>query len=127
MNPEATDYSILADAGEEASIAPALDTLRELLRLSSAALTRQEILDRWPTPATLPTVNTLWRWLARACDIGMLLRTGAGSKADAFRYRLAMLPEPATLEPAPNRSANPLATPAEALDAITDSVKLKSP
>ena len=48
LNPEGTDYLLLPDAPPDAAIAPALETLRQLLGNSPAPLTRQEILDRWP-------------------------------------------------------------------------------
>ncbi len=84
LNPEGTDYLLLSVA-PEAALAPALDKLRQVLRESPQPLTRQEILDRWPTP-TPPAGNTLWRALASGCAQGVLVRTGAGTKAEAFRY-----------------------------------------
>jgi hypothetical protein len=33
-----------------------------------------------------PTANTLWRWLNRGMEMGLLVRSGAGSKKEAFRY-----------------------------------------
>jgi hypothetical protein len=90
MNAEATDYAVLAEGTEDAAaFAPALDAVRTLLGQVDAPLTRQEILSRWPTPATCPTANTLWRWLTRACELGILACFGAGTKLDPFRYRLA--------------------------------------
>jgi hypothetical protein len=90
MNAEATDYAILADRDlDPAAFAPVLDTLRTLLAAEPAPLTRHEILARWPSPATRPTANTLWRWLSRACELGVLVRQGEGSKTDAFRYGVA--------------------------------------
>ncbi len=47
---------------------------------------RHEIPTRWPSPATRPTPNTLWRWLSRACGLGVLVRHGSGSKTEALRY-----------------------------------------
>jgi hypothetical protein len=90
MNAEATDYAILADCDlDPAAFAPALDTLRTPLAAEQAPLTRHEILARWPSPATRPTPNTLWRWLCRACELGVLARHGSGSKTDAFRDGVA--------------------------------------
>ena len=70
---------------------PALETLRQLLRESPTPLTRQEILARWPESEPQP------RRLAVAlpgggCELGILVRTGAGTKTEAFRYRLAPPP-----------------------------------
>ena len=52
-------------------------------------LTRQEILTRWPSAALRPAPITLWRWLARACELKVLIRQGDGNKADPFRHGLA--------------------------------------
>jgi hypothetical protein len=90
MNPEATDYAVLAEGAEDAAaFAPALDAVRELAAQSPAPLSRQEILARWPTTSIRPTANTLWRWLTRACDLGILVCHGTGSKLDPFRYQPA--------------------------------------
>jgi hypothetical protein len=90
MNPEATDYAILAETEEAAAaFASGFDALRELLGRSSEPLDQQEILDRWPNPATRPAPVTLWRLLTRGCDTGLLVRVGEGNKKGAYRYGLA--------------------------------------
>src|SRR6202022_2509590 len=43
LNPDGTDFLLLPDAPPEAALAPALETLRQLLSQSPAPLTRQEI------------------------------------------------------------------------------------
>ena len=91
LNPEGTDYLLLPDAPPESASAAALETLRQILGQSPAPLTRQEILARWPEAQPPPSADSLWRWLTRACELGTLVRTGAGTKAGAFRYGL---PEP---------------------------------
>jgi AAA domain len=88
LNPEGTDYLLLADNPPEAALAPTLETLRQLLSQSAAPLTRQEILARWPE-GEAPRADSLWRCLTRGCELGLLVRTGAGNKAEAFRYALA--------------------------------------
>jgi hypothetical protein len=60
----------------------------QVLSQSPEPLTRQEILDRWPE-GERPRADSLWRCLARGCEAGVFVRTGAGSKAEAFRYGLA--------------------------------------
>jgi hypothetical protein len=87
LNPEGTDYLLLPDSPLEAALAPTLETLRQLLSQSSAPLTRQEILARWPEPP--PRADSLWRTLTRGCELGILVRSGEGNKAEAFRYGLA--------------------------------------
>lgn len=89
MDPEEIDYLLLADNPPGAALAPALETVRRLLSQSAAPLTRQETLDRWPEGEPPPRADSLWRALTRGCELGVLVRTGAGNKAEAFRYGLA--------------------------------------
>jgi hypothetical protein len=88
LNPEETDYLPLPDDPPAAALPPALETLRRLLGESPRALTRQEILARWPEGAPVPRADSLWRCLARGCELGLLVRTGEGTRAEAFRYGL---------------------------------------
>ena len=92
LKPEGTDYLLRADGPPEAALPPALETLRQLLRQSPVPLTRQEILARWPEGELPPRADSLWRCLTRGCELGLLVRTGAGNKAEAFRYGLAQPP-----------------------------------
>ena len=62
---------------------------RANVRQSPAPLTRQEILARWPETEPPPRPDSLWRTLTRGCELGILVRSGAGTKAEAFRYGLA--------------------------------------
>jgi hypothetical protein len=93
LNPEGTDYLLLLDNPPEAVLPPTLETLRQLLRDSSAPLTRQEILARWPEGEPPPRADSLWRLLARGCELEIFVRSGAGTKVEAFRYALAS-PQP---------------------------------
>ena len=52
-------------------------------------LTRQEILENWPGPQPPPRADSLNRCLLRACDLGILTRSGTGTKTEAFRYGVA--------------------------------------
>jgi AAA domain len=70
LNPEGTDYLLLADDPPEAALAPALETLQQLLRQSPAPLTRQEILARWPEGEPPPRADSLWRSLTRGAGPG---------------------------------------------------------
>jgi hypothetical protein len=88
LNAAGTDYVVLPDAAAEAALVPALETLRQILKESPGPLTRQEILARWPEPDP-PRADTLWRTLTRGCEMGMFVRSGAGTRAEAFRYGLA--------------------------------------
>src|SRR5262249_17760751 len=93
LNAEGTDYLLLADGPPEAPLPPALEALRRLLSQSPAPLTRQQILARWPEGEPPPRPDSLWRSLARGCEPGLFVRTGAGTRAEAFRYGLAQ-PQP---------------------------------
>jgi AAA domain len=88
LNPEGTDYLLLT-GDPQAAFAPALDMVRRLLLQSPVPLTRQEILTHWPEGESPPRADSLGRLLARACELGVLVRSGAGNKAEAFRYGLA--------------------------------------
>lgn len=90
LNAEGTDYIVLPEtAPEDADFDAALEVLHSLLTEAGAPLTRAEILARWPQGAPPPNATTLWRWLARGCEQGALVREGAGSKVEPFRYRAA--------------------------------------
>jgi hypothetical protein len=86
LNPEGTDYVLLADDPPGAALPPTLETLQQLLGQSLTSLTRQEILARWPEGQRPPRADSLWRCLARGCELGLFIRTGEGNKAEAFRY-----------------------------------------
>jgi len=90
LNPEGTDYVLLPD--RPPPHAPLLVTLQTLLSENPAPLTRQELLARWPREA--PREDTLWRTLARGCEQGLFVRSGTGTKTDAFRYAVASQTKP---------------------------------
>jgi hypothetical protein len=92
LNAEGTDYLLLPDAPSEATLAPALETLRQILGRSPEPLTRQEILARWPEGEPPPRADSLWRSLVRGCELGVFVRTGAGTRSEAFRYGLPQGP-----------------------------------
>jgi hypothetical protein len=85
LNAEGTDYLPVADDLPEVTLSQTLETVRRVLGESSGPLTRQEILARWPEGAP-PRADSLWRCLSRGCELGLLVRTGAGTRAEAFRY-----------------------------------------
>jgi hypothetical protein len=82
LNPEGTDYVLLEDSSRPHP--PLLSTLQTLLAECPTPLTHREILARWPGPA--PREDSLWRTLARGCEVGVFTRSGSGTKTDAFRY-----------------------------------------
>src|SRR5262249_4514667 len=75
LKAEGTDYLLMADEAPAAALPPALETLRRVLSQSPAPLTRQEILARWPEGEPRPRADSLWRTLARGCELGILVRT----------------------------------------------------
>jgi hypothetical protein len=87
LNAEGTDYVVLADGQPEESAD--LNTVCGVLRESPSPLTRDEILALWPADQPSPTPHTLWRWLNRGVEMGVLARIGAGNKKEPFRYRAA--------------------------------------
>jgi hypothetical protein len=92
LNPEGTDYALLPDESGVSGTAgqpAAFEIVRAILRQSDKPLTRQEILARWPESQTPPHPDSLWRTLNRGCKTGVLVRSGEGNKADAYRYGLA--------------------------------------
>jgi hypothetical protein len=86
LNPEGTDYVLVAEEPEQPTSLSGLETVRRILDESPEPLTRQEILDRWPESEPPLRADSLWRVLARGCELGILVRTGAGTKVEAFRY-----------------------------------------
>ena len=87
LNPEGTDYIMLTDS--PSPHAPLLGTLQTLLRASSTPLSREEILCRWPEGEPPPRADSLWRSLTRGCELGLFVRSGEGTKTEAFRYEVA--------------------------------------
>ena len=83
LNPEGTDYLLLPDGPPQAAFA-SLETVRQLLSQSSAPLTRQEILDRWPASEPRPHVDSLWRTLTRGCEQGSSSAAGRGPRRRHF-------------------------------------------
>jgi hypothetical protein len=85
LNTEGTDYVVLAKDAPAAELAPVLEPVCQLLRQSPGPLTRQEMLARWPQGES-PRADSLWRVLERGCEQGILVRSGEGTRAEAFRY-----------------------------------------
>ena len=51
-------------------------------------LTRQQILDEWHADLPVPSTKTLWRWLDRAVELGLVHCSGSGRRNDPFLYWL---------------------------------------
>jgi hypothetical protein len=87
LNPQATDYVVLADDHEDGFQAN-WHVLRMVLGDAPQKLTRDDILDEWPADFDKPSINTLRKWLDRAIGRGLVTSEGSGRKADPFRYWL---------------------------------------
>jgi len=85
LNPDGTDYILLPDLSIPAVQAPQLPIIERILREAPEPLTRDEILARWPE-TNRQRADSLWRTLCRGCELGLFVRKGAGTKAEAFRY-----------------------------------------
>jgi hypothetical protein len=92
LNPDDTDYLPVPDAPPEPSSPASLETVRRLLSGSATPLTRQELLARWPDADPPPRADSLWRLLSRGCEQGLFIRSGEGTRNDAFRYALSPSP-----------------------------------
>jgi hypothetical protein len=87
LNPDGSDYLLRTD---EAGT-PLVQTWAEveyILTRATEKLSIQTILERWPVDGDPPDGSTLWRWLKRATQQGIICRSGSGYRGDCFRYWL---------------------------------------
>jgi hypothetical protein len=70
-----------------------------VLEDAGSKLTRQEILADWPADFLKPPSLTLWRWLDRGVQKGLILQEGTGRKRSPFRYWLPGHEEKWALDP----------------------------
>jgi hypothetical protein len=89
LNAEGTDYVSLVDDAVEDGFQANWHALNMVLEDADKKLTRLDILNDWPPDVDKPHPGTLFRWLTRAFDRGLLARDGKGCKKDPFRYWLA--------------------------------------
>jgi hypothetical protein len=82
------DYRICNSALDE-DFARGWRPLRIVLEDADNKLRRVDILENWPPDFVAPSKATLWRWLDRAVDEGLVLREGEGRCNSPFRYYLA--------------------------------------
>jgi hypothetical protein len=92
LTPEADDYLLLGDDVPDES-RPVRDLLWAILESAAVKLTCRELLDQWPPEMPRPAKMTLWRILSTAVERKELLRDGAGTRTDPFRYWLPSLEE----------------------------------
>jgi hypothetical protein len=86
LNTEGTDYLARGSIADE-EFATHWCLLEGLLRQAESKLTREDILAGWPAEER-PDAATLYRWLRRAVDRGLLRQDGVGKCKAPFRYWL---------------------------------------
>jgi hypothetical protein len=86
LNAEGTDYLARGSFADE-EFAAHWRLLESLLSQVESKLSREEILAGWPAEDR-PDPSTLYRWLRRAVERGLLRQDGLGKCKDPFRYWL---------------------------------------
>ena len=86
LNAEGTAYAVLQEMDEE--FPEYWPLLFRVLQEARRELTRQEIYERWPGDAVRPHKTTLWRWLDKVLERGLIVTTGEGRQKDPYRYCL---------------------------------------
>jgi hypothetical protein len=84
---DGTDYLGLGPSAEP-DFERGWPVLQVLLQNAEKALTRKDILRRWPDTAPAPVKQTLWKWLDRLVKEGRVLQQGLGTRKDPFLYHL---------------------------------------
>lgn len=85
LNEARSDYTVQEDEDMEHTSRD-WQALHNILKEAQEPLTRREILAMWPEESDKPDDATLWRWLDRAVNQGMVTQEGSGKRGDAFRY-----------------------------------------
>jgi hypothetical protein len=87
LNAAETDYLVHTDAPDEL-LPDGSQAILFVLEDAVEKLTRQEILEQWPSDFVKPDQATVWRCLQRAVADGRVRQEGTGRKTDPFRYWL---------------------------------------
>jgi hypothetical protein len=86
LNAEGTDYLARGSFADE-EFAAHWRLLEGLLRQAESKLSRDEILASWPAEER-PDAVSLYRWLRRGVEQGLLRQDGLGKRKNPFRYWL---------------------------------------
>ena len=87
LNEQATDYLRVPEHQVDPFFAH-WGRIRMVLEDAPKKLTRQAILEDWPPDFPVPSLASLWVWLDRAVQLGLVACEGAGRRSDPFRYWL---------------------------------------
>jgi hypothetical protein len=87
LTADGADYLVRTDDAGKALV-QTWPELHDQLAEAGKKLTLQGILEQWPEDLDPPDRSTLSRWLKRAADQGVILRSGSGLRGDPFHYWL---------------------------------------
>jgi hypothetical protein len=100
-NPATGEFTVVEDP-QACQFAENWAQVERILKGRKTAATHHELLADWPGDSEPPAAGVLYRWLNRAHAEGRVRRSGHGTKADPYRYRLAEAREERwTLPPLP--------------------------
>jgi hypothetical protein len=88
LNPDGRDYVVLPTPPERDGFEAGWPALKITLEDCPHRLTRNGILNQWPTDYDKPSKATLVRWLEQAIKNGLVERHGIGRNHDPYKYWL---------------------------------------
>jgi hypothetical protein len=92
LTADGTDYVAHGDL-IDSQFRASWDRLRLVLEGARAKLTLREVLAGWPEGDARPSETTLWRWLSKGVEHGLVRRDGLGRFDSPHRYWLAGIEE----------------------------------
>lgn len=87
LDAAGTDYHLVGNEGDT-SFADTWNLIHAVLVDAPRKMSRSDIRQAWPEDGEPPDSISLWRWLNRAVEAGLVLRDGKGLKNDPYRYWL---------------------------------------
>jgi hypothetical protein len=87
LDEAGTTYHLAPETAQEQFDAN-WEPIRLVLAEAPQKLTRQDVIAEWPAGFDRPHAATVWRWLDRAVEQGLVLCEGSGKKGDPLRYWL---------------------------------------
>ena len=88
LSPDGLAFTCVEEPAVADEFMQTWPVLRLVLEDARSELTRQQILEQWPSAYPCPKPVTLWQRLTEAHQRGLILRDGTGHRADPFRYYL---------------------------------------